>query len=88
MIQDLSEADRSELVARIRETFTTAPVIYGFHDRQGNNVRFRDMERIFVEHRIYPDALDQHTLVNGLIEVWKLIRYVDDIVTLIQAVEG
>lgn len=86
-IQSLSESSRNELVARIRETLTVSPVVYGFHDEAGNNVRFQDLQRIFVEHRIYPDALDQHALMNGLIDVWKVLRYVDDIVTLIDAVE-
>jgi hypothetical protein len=86
-IRALSESSRNELVARIRETLTASPVVYGFHDKQGSNVRFQEMQRIFVEYRIYPDTLSQHTLMNGLIDVWKVLRYVDDIVTLIDAVE-
>lgn len=87
-IQGLSEADRSDLIARIRETLTTVPVVYGFHDEQGNNVRFEEMYRIFLEHRIYPDALNQHALMNGLIDVWKAMRYLDDILTLIDSIES
>lgn len=86
-IQGLSENSRNELVARVRETLTASPVVYGFHDETGSNVRFEELQRIFIEHRIYPDELSQHTLMNGLIDVWKVLRYVDDIVTLIDAVE-
>lgn len=86
-IQQLSEADRNALVARIRETFTPLPVVYGFRDEHGNNVRFGDVHRIFLESRIYPDALGQNILMNRLIDVWKAMRYVDDIVGLIDAVE-
>jgi hypothetical protein len=87
-IRGLSETDQNDLVARIRETLTTVPVVYGFHDEHGNNVRFGDMYRIFIEHRIYPDAMDQHTLMSGLVDVWKAMRYLDDIVALIDSVEN
>ena len=87
-IQSMSERDRNDLLARIRETLTASPCVYGFHDRQGNNVRFQDMSRIFLEHRIYPGAIDQHALMTGLVGVWKAMRYLDDVVTLIDSVEG
>jgi hypothetical protein len=87
-IRKLSEAEQNDLVARIRETLTTVPVVYGFHDEHDNNVRFRDMYRIFLEHRIYPDAMDQHTLMSGLVDVWKAMRYLDDIMALIDSVEN
>ncbi|MFW5896142.1 MAG: DUF2299 family protein, partial [archaeon] len=87
-IQSMDEGDRNELVARIRETLTAAPVVYGFHDAQGNNVRFGDVHRILVEHRIYPDGTSQQALMDGLIEVWKTMRYLDDLVTLIDSVEA
>ncbi|WP_265110821.1 DUF2299 family protein [Halosolutus halophilus] len=86
-IQELSEAARSDLISRIRETLTATPVVYGFHDRNGNNVHFAEVHRIFLEHRIYPGSIDQQTLMNGLIEVWKVMRYLDDIFTLIESVE-
>ncbi|HKL28597.1 MAG TPA: DUF2299 family protein [Natrialbaceae archaeon] len=87
-IQSMDEGDRNELVARIRETLTAAPVVYGFHDEQGNNVRFADVHRILVEHRIYPDGTSRQALMDGLIEVWKTMRYLDDLVTLIDSVEA
>lgn len=86
-IRNLPESDRNELVARIRELLTEVPVVYGFHDEHGDNVRFKDMKQIFLEYRIYPDALGQHTLMSGLVDVWKAMRYLDDIVTLIDSVE-
>jgi len=87
-IQGLSAAERNELVARIRETLTASSVLYGFHDEQGQNVPFDDVYRIFVEHRIYPDALNQHALMSGLIDVWKVMRYLDDMVTLVESVQA
>jgi hypothetical protein len=87
-IREMEEADRNDLVARIRETLTAAPVVYGFHDERDDNVRFVDVHRVFIEHRIYPDELGQGALMRGLIEVWKALRYLDDIVTLIGSVEG
>ena len=87
-VRSLSEADRNDLVARIRETLTTVPVVYGFHDEHGNNVRFGDMYRIFLEYRIYPGAMSQHVLMQGLVDVWKAMRYLDDIVALIDSVES
>ncbi|MFB6129811.1 MAG: DUF2299 family protein [Salinigranum sp.] len=86
-IGDLSAGARNDLVARIRETLTGIPVVYGFRDANGANVRFDDMSRIFLEHRIYPDSIGQQTLMDGLIDVWKAMRYLDDIVTLIDSVE-
>lgn len=87
-IRDLSNAERNALVARIRETLTGIPVVYGFQDRAGNNVRFQEMSHIFLEHRIYPGALDQHSLMNGLVSVWKAMRYLDDIVALLDSVKS
>lgn len=84
-ITELPDRARNDLVARIRETLATAPVVYGFRDTHGNNVRFSDMTRIFLEARIYPDGLSQHTLMQTLIGVWKTMRYLDDIVTLLDA---
>lgn len=86
-IRGLSEGERATLVARIREALAAAPVVYGFYDERGNNVRFQDMNRMFLEFRLYPDALTQHTLMAGLVDVWKAMRYVDDIVGLINSVE-
>jgi len=86
-IQEMAEADRNDLVARIRETLTGVPVVYGFHDERGANVRFAELSRIFIEHRLYPDAASQQTLMEGLVAVWKAMRYLDDIVTLVDSVE-
>ena len=87
-IQGMAPADRNDLVARIRETLTAAPVVYGFHDPQGTNVRFAEVHRVLVERRLYPDAAGRQTLMDALVEVWKTMRYLDDIVTLIEAAEG
>jgi len=87
-IQAMSNPDRNELVARIRETLTGLPIIYGFHDELGANVQFVEMFRIFLEHRIYPNAVTQQSLMTGLIDVWKALQYLDDITTLIDSVEG
>jgi hypothetical protein len=87
-ISGLSASERNELVARIRETLTGVPVVYGFQDERGANVRFGDVRRVLLEHRIYPDGLSQDALMTGLVEVWKAMRYLDDIVALLDAVEG
>jgi len=86
-IQELATADRQALLVRIRETLTTVPVVYGFQDEMGTNVRFEDMSHLFVERRIYPEELDRPTLMSGLVDVWKAMRYLDDIVALIDSVE-
>ena len=87
-IRDLPTGDRQALLVRIRETLTTVPVVYGFQDETGANVRFEEMSHIFLEHRIYPGAIDQEALMTGLIDVWKAMRYLDDIVALIDSVEN
>lgn len=87
-IQQLGEGERNELVARIRQTLTAVPVVYGFHDAQGANVRFGEVHRVLVEHRIYPDAFGQDALMTGLIDVWKALRYLDDLPGLIRAVRA
>lgn len=85
-IQGMAAADRTEMLARIRETLTATPGVYGFHDEHGNNVPFREVYRIFLEYRIYPGEIDQHALMTGLVDVWKAMRYLDDIVTLVESV--
>lgn len=87
-IQELSQAEKSDLVTRIRETLTTVPGVYGFHDKRGNNVKFEDMHRVFLEHRIYSDAIEQQALNSSLIDVWKALRYLDDIMSLMDSVEN
>lgn len=87
-IRAMDPADRTELLARVRETLTATPGVYGFHDEHGANVPFREVHRIFLEHRIYPGAIDQHALMTGLVDVWKALRYLDDVVTLIDSVES
>lgn len=86
-IQTLSDADRNALVTRIRETLTAVPVVYGFQDRSGANVRLQAMTYLFLEHRLYPGAFSQDALMRGLVAVWKAVRYLDDIVGLIESVE-
>ncbi len=86
-IQELSIADRDELVARIRETLTAVPVVYGFTNSEGVNVQFQDMDHIFIESRIYPDELTQGRVMQRLISVWKAMRYLDDLPRLIEAIE-
>lgn len=86
-IQQLSSTDRDELVARIRETLTTVPVVYGFTNADGVNVPFQELHHIFLECRIYPDQLSQGRLMDRLIDVWKAMRYLDDIVRLIDVVD-
>lgn len=87
-IQAMSDADRNDLLARIRETLTATPGIYGFHDEHGTNVTFENVYMIFLEHRIYPNETSQHALMTGLVGVWKALRYLDDIVTLIESVQN
>lgn len=78
-IRKMDELDRNDLVARIRETLSPLPVIYGFRGETGGNVRFNEMQRIFIEYRIYADGLSQHEFMSGLIGVWKAMRYLDDL---------
>lgn len=87
-IQGLSESERAELVTRVRETLTTVPVVYGFTDENGVNVRFEELKRIFLECRIYPEDVDQATVMDRLVDVWKTMRYLDDLVTIMDAIEG
>ncbi|MFC7045143.1 DUF2299 family protein [Halobacteriaceae archaeon GCM10025711] len=87
-IQGLASAPRGDLVTRVRETLMDVPGVYGFVDEQGTNVAFEDVSRVFLEYRVYPDEADQQTLMEGLVGVWKGLRYLDDIWTLIDSVEN
>jgi len=86
-IRGLSDVEASELVARIREALMETPLIYGFRDENGANVAFRDVHNILLEYRLYAAEANQQSLMQGLIDVWKSLRYLDDIVSLIQSVE-
>jgi hypothetical protein len=83
-IQDLSQVKEDELVTRIREALMTTPGIYGFQDEHGASVSFSNMRRIFLEYRIYPDQANQQRLMDGLIGIWKAMRYLDDLPRLIE----
>lgn len=85
-IQEMTELDRDELVARIRETLMETPLIYGFQDVDGTNVRFGEMDRIFLERRLYGPP-EQQALIDALVAVWKALRYLDDMWRLIESVE-
>lgn len=86
-IRELDPAARGELVGRLREALMEVPVVYGFQDRAGNNVAFSEVERVFLERRIYPEAADRQALMDALVDVWKAMRYLDDIWSLMDAVE-
>lgn len=86
-IRNLAEADRNAAVTRIRETLACSPIVYGFLDENGTNVHFAEMSQIFVEQRVYPDGVSQHAVMTALVDVWKAMRYLDDIVSLLDAVE-
>lgn len=87
-IQRLSEPDRDELVARVRESLIQTPGVYGFQDEHGLSVPLSEMRLIFIERRIYPQQADQQRLMDGLIGVWKAMRYLDDLPKLIESVES
>ena len=86
-LQALPPDRRADLLGRVRETLTATPGVYGFQDLRGNNVRFEELSRVFLEHRIYPVAIDQQAVMAGLVGVWKALRYLDDLPTLIDAYE-
>lgn len=86
-IREMDDASRGELLARIREALMEIPVIYGFQDENDQNVAFEELHHIFLEHRIYPDEADQQAVMDGLVSVWKGLRYLDDIWALMDAVE-
>ena len=87
-IRGLSQMNRDEAVARIRETLTSVPVIYGFTNAEGENVPFEQMGRIFLESRIYPDQLSQGLLMERLLDIWKVMRYLDDLPRLLASIKG
>jgi hypothetical protein len=83
-IRQMPDSQRDRLVAQIREALMETPIIYGFQDADGANVRFREMDRIFIERRLY-GSVDQQTLMDALIAVWQALRYLDDIWRFIEA---
>lgn len=86
-IAAMAEGDRDALVARIREALMEVPVVYGFQDDRGGNVAFREVERVLVEARVYPDGASQQALMDRLVDVWKALRYLDDVWGLIERAE-
>lgn len=87
-IREMPDPRRNALVARIREALMQIPVVYGFQDERDANVAFEEMHHIFIEHRIYPDEATQGALMGGLIAVWKGLRYLDDIWSLMDSIEA
>ncbi|MEF8774917.1 MAG: DUF2299 family protein [Haloarculaceae archaeon] len=87
-IAGMEPADRNELVARLRETLTAASVVYGFHDERGANVQFGDVHRVLLERRVYPGSITRQSVMDAVVDVWKLLRYLDDIPALLDAVES
>lgn len=70
-----SEASRAALVPT--DKIYPCPLVDGFHDEQGNNVGFAVVHRVLVEHRIHPEPATQQGLMDGLIEVWRTMRFDD-----------
>jgi len=87
-IRKLSDTEGSELVARIREALMETPLIYGFRDERGANVAFRDVHSVLLEYRLYAAEATQQSLMQGLIDVWKSLRYLDDTPSLIESVKN
>jgi len=86
-IRGLSDVEASELIARIREALMETPLIYGFRDENGANIAFRDVHSILLEYRLYSAEANQQSLMQGLMDIWKSLRYLDDIVSLMESVE-
>lgn len=86
-IREMPDSQRDTLVAQIREALMETPIIYGFQDANGTNVRFQEVDRIFLERRLY-GSVDQQTLMDTLIAVWQALRYLDDMWRVIEATGG
>jgi hypothetical protein len=87
-IETMDPAKRGELLARVREALMSDPVVYGFQNERGESVAFEDVHHVFVERRLYPDAAAESTLMDALVGVWKAIRYLDDVWSLMNGIEG
>jgi hypothetical protein len=87
-IAGMDPAKRGELLGRVREALMAEPVVYGFQNERGESVAFEEVHHVFVERRIYPDAAAESTLMDALVGVWKAIRYLDDVWSLMDAIEG
>jgi hypothetical protein len=87
-IGEMAPSKRGELLARIREALMADPVVYGFQNEGGESVAFEEVHHVFVERRLYPDAVTEGALMDALVGVWKAIRYLDDVWSLMDAIEG
>lgn len=84
----LSPNERAELLGQIRRALMETGVVYGFRNQRGENVSFREMHHVFLERRVYPNSASQQVVMDALIEVWKTLRYLDDMPELIDRVAG
>lgn len=84
----LSPDERAELLGRVRRALMETGIVYGFRNQRGENVSFEEMHHVFLERRVYPDSASQQAVMDALIEVWKTLRYLDDMPELIDRVAG
>lgn len=63
------DADRKHLQNLVGSVFTNTPGVYNFLDMDGNPCGFDEMHTLQIQYRIYQDALSEHTLMNGVMDI-------------------
>jgi hypothetical protein len=87
--RSLSEFDRRQLRARIREQLTPGPALYYFLDETDANVAFENLHHVRIERFVYPDGLTQDALMAAVFAVAKKLFYLQEsIAALVENVES
>jgi hypothetical protein len=74
------EDARTELLDQIGPTLVSTPGFYTFLDEEGTACKLRDARTLQIEHRLYPDEVDQQALMDSLMAVATGMRYVQNVV--------
>lgn len=67
---------QNHFIPQITSILTLTPGFYTFTDGNGKSTNLKNMEAIYIEHRIYPDKASQHELMNSIINIFTALMYV------------
>jgi hypothetical protein len=73
------ETSRTELLGQLGPVLATTPGFYTFLDEEGTACELRHAETLQIEHRLYPDEVDQQDLMDSVMAVATGMRYVQNV---------
>lgn len=74
----LQPMDDIRMLKQLIETvLASAPGTHAYLDHEGEFCEFEKAKELVIEYRLYPDAVSQHNLMNGIVSLVNSLKYVN-----------